>query len=66
MTDEYREYVRKLFGDPAPEPDPEPAEPNRGNHVPREGSTPDNKPTGDEATRQWVRDLFDHSGVPGW
>ncbi|WP_200210895.1 hypothetical protein [Micromonospora coerulea] len=67
MTDDdraEREYARKLFGHD--EPNQEPTDPPRSNYVPSEGSSPSTHPTGDEATRQWVRELFDYSGVPGW
>ncbi|MEV0723937.1 hypothetical protein AB0I37_14290 [Micromonospora purpureochromogenes] len=66
MTDDRaeREYVRKLFSPNPHEVEPEP-ERTRSNVVPREGNNPGTQPTGDEATRQWVNDLFDYSGVPG-
>ncbi|MEU8391524.1 hypothetical protein [Micromonospora sp. NPDC048843] len=74
MTDDpMHDFTRRLFteddyGDNwptagAPPATPEPVDLVKGNHVPREGSTPDRKPNADEAYREWTRELFGHPGV---
>lgn len=58
MTDEERDYVRRLFGDDdAPDPQPEPADPVKDNHVPREGSNTRKRPA-DYDDRDFAGELF--------
>lgn len=66
MTDDSvgREYVRKLFGRDEPEPQPEPADPAKGNHVPREGAiTGPGRLTGEAEAREWARELFGRAAL---
>ncbi|WP_430497858.1 hypothetical protein ACQRWP_23820 [Micromonospora trifolii] len=68
---ETRDWARRLFSEDehdnwaaAPAEPPPPPDPMKGNHVPREGSTPSSS-GGDWEARQWVNNLFTNSGVLG-
>ena len=66
-----REYVRQLFaeheddqwGGPPVEP-AKPADPMKGNHVPREGANLGPGPlTGEAEVREWARELFGRAAL---